>query len=158
PMAAGAPTVIRVHVDPVGSISPKNKPDPEVQKELLEQMTGDIEIATGGKGLVGFTTVIGLKDPAKVLAYVKKRCAETGGSWRRYALDNVTVRDKGCTAVLDPSMLVEGDKLVFSAGGAGVPAPAARQWQSLVEGAAATGALGAATEALVAFTRSPSLG
>lgn len=171
PSAAASPSVARLHVDLAAAVPADVPLDPRLRLELVEQLTGDVEIATSGSGFAAASVVASLKDAARVERYVKERCAETGGSERRYALGRITVQDHGCKGALIPGMLllplevsaielsvaVEGDHLVLLVGDAHVPTPRERAWTSLVDGAPARDALGSA-EALTVFTRSPTVG
>ncbi len=171
PAAAGAPTTARVHVDLAAVIPPTANIDAQTRTELVDQLTGDAEIATSGTGVAGLSLTAPLKDAARVERWLKARCAETGGTQRRYAIGRITVRDHGCTAAFIPALLllpvsltsidlsatVEGQRLVVLVGDAREPSPRQREWTSLVDGDAARQALGDA-EALVAFTRSPTVG
>jgi hypothetical protein len=173
PSAAASPSVARIHVDLAAALPPGSSPqlDPRLRSELVDQLTGDVEVATSGSGVAGASVVAPLKDAARVERYVKERCAETGGSERRYALGRITVTEHGCSGALIPSMLllplkvssvemaatVEGNHLVILFGEAHRPTPRERDWASIVDGAAAPQALGGA-EALVVFTRNPTLG
>lgn len=171
PAAAGAPTVVRAHFDPATAAAASTNMDPKVRTELAEQLTGDLEIATSGVGLFGASLVAPVRDAARVERYVKERCAEAGGSMRRYALDKITVTAHGCSAVLDPRMLllpvsidpvsisisVDGQRLVMLFGEAREPSADRRAWEALVDGDDVRRVL-ADAEALVAFTRSPIVG
>lgn len=171
PSAAGAPTVVRAHFDPVAAAAASPSMDHKVRTELAEQLTGDLEIVTSGAGLFGASIVAPLRDAARVERYVKERCADAGGSIRRYALDKITVTAHGCSAVLDPKMLllpvsiqpvsisisVDGPRLVTLFGDAREPTADRRRWEALVDGDDVRRVLGDA-EALVAFTRSPIFG
>jgi hypothetical protein len=171
PAAAGAKTVVRVHLDPRSVLPDDTKMDPEVRAELFDELTGDAEIATSGDGLAGASIVAPLRDAARVERFVKKRCADAGGSMRRWLLDKIAVLDHGCAAEVNPALLllpvridpvplrakVDGDRLVILVGAAHEPAPGDRAWDTLVDGDGARRAL-ADAEALVAFTRSPTIG
>jgi hypothetical protein len=171
PSATAAPTVVRIHLDPATAFPPTMTIEPRVRAELLEQMTGDLEIATSGSGVAGLSMTALLRDPARAEKLVKDRCAETGGTMRRYALDHVTATEHGCAAVVTPLMLllpialkpfpvsatVEGKRLVVLVGDAHPPTAPERATAGLVDGDAARVAL-TGTEALVAFTRSPLVG
>jgi hypothetical protein len=171
PSAAGAPSVARVHADIEPLIPPTAQIEPRLRAELVDQLTGDFEIATSGSGIVAFAATALLKDAARVERYVKERCAETGGTERRYAIGKIAVSDHGCTAAFMPGLLllpvnfsplslsvtVEGERLVILAGDGRTPTAAERSYGALVEGAEALRVL-AGAEALVAFTRSPTMG
>ena len=171
PAAVGAPTVVRVHFDPAAVVAASTTMDPRVRSEVADHLTGDVELATSGGGLFGASLVAPVRDPARVERYVKERCAEAGGSMRSYALDKITVTDHGCSAVLDPSMLllpvkiqpisigvsVDAGRLVLLVGDAREPSADRRAWDALVDGQDVRRALRDA-EALVAFTRSPIVG
>jgi hypothetical protein len=171
PMAAGAPTSVRVHFDPVLAASKSDSLEPHTLHELIEQLTGDVEVTTSGRGLMGLYTGFELKDPARVEAYVKEKCAEQHGSKLGTGLTKITVTPHGCSAVfdsrfsvlpvsLDPIPLsaeVGGRELEIAIGGA--TAPASRQRTTAVIAPETDAALAAADrEALVAFTKSPWIG
>ena len=50
--------------------------EPEVRSELLEQLTGDVEMIPSGSGFASATSSSPVDDAARVEAFVKKRCAE----------------------------------------------------------------------------------
>jgi hypothetical protein len=170
PTAAGAQTVVRFHVDP-GAFPPSPTLDPAMRAELVDQLAGDLEIATGGGSFAGGSVIATLKDPARVEAFLKKLCAETGGTVRRYLLGQIKVRDHGCTAVLDPTLLllpvklspvklsgtVVDGRLVGLVGDAAEPSAKERSIEGLVGGLETRRALDD-EEALVVFARNLALG
>lgn len=171
PVAAGASTLVRAHFDPAALIAPDTKMDPLVRSEIVEQLAGDLEVTTSGNGVAAASAVATLRDPERVRAYVKQRCADTGGTQRSSALDRITVIEHGCAARFDPTLLllpvkmkpipltltVEDKKLVFLLGDAREPGPEDRAWEGLVEGEEARRAL-SGNAALVAYTRRPIFG
>jgi hypothetical protein len=170
PPAAGADSVIHVHIDPVAMASEDKDLDPEEKHELLEQLTGDMEATTSGKGLFGAHAELEIKDEARVLAYIKKKCAESAG---KLISDyrNVTVTDRGCKAEFDPKLVVvsilrepipissevSNHKLILTAGNGRAPAPNEHTLNSVIPESDAMFAL-MDPEAIVAFTQSPFLG
>jgi hypothetical protein len=171
PSAASAATVVRAHFDTRSIIPSSAAIDPRTRTELVEQLAGDVEIATSGSGVVGASAVAPLRDPARVERYVKERCAETGGSMRRYGLAQITVTDHGCSARYDPllmflpvavapvplSVAIDGQRLVFLVGDAREPTARERAWDALVAGDDAKRALTGAA-AVVMLTRRPIIG
>jgi hypothetical protein len=171
PTAAGAPSVIRVHFDPVAVAAESKTMDDAEKHDLVEQLTGDLEMTTSGHGLFGAHATIGLKDEARVLGNIKEKCREASGFKVGSNLQKVTVTERGCSALFDPKLVlisvlnepvpisfeVESGKLVFSAGGARAPSAEERTTAGVVPESDAAFAL-ADTEALVAFTQSPFVG
>jgi len=70
--------VARVHGDLAAVVPADAKLEPRMRTELVDQLTGDFEIATSGSGVAGASVVASLKDPGRVERYVKERCVETG--------------------------------------------------------------------------------
>src|SRR5262249_41373225 len=171
PIAAGAREAVRIHVDPDELLPFFPSIDPKVKSELVSQLTGDVEIATSGRGLIGISAALLLKDPARVEAYAKDLCADTGGTKRRYAIGQITVRDHGCTGVFDPRLLllpisippvrlsaeITGGRLVVLIGDTTEPGPELRRWDELVEGTEAKQTLASAFP-LVAISRNLQIG
>jgi hypothetical protein len=171
PMAAGAPTSLRVHFDPVLATSKAASLEPRTLHEFIEQLTGDVEVTTSGRGLIGLYSGFELKDPARVEAYVKEKCAEANGWKLGTGLRSISVTPHGCSAVfdsrfsilpvsLDPipvSAEVHGRALEIGLGGAAPPG--AVQHTTAVVAAETDAALAVADrEAIVAFTKSPWIG
>jgi hypothetical protein len=104
--AEGAPTVARIHVDPAAIVSPTADIEPEVRSELIEQLTGDIEIVPSGSGFANATMILPLHDAARVEAFVKDRCAEEAARKERRPIGGFTVEAHGCAAVIDTSKAV----------------------------------------------------
>ena len=171
PSAAGAPSVIRLHFDPVTVAAEAKTMDDAERHDLFEQLTGDLEMTTSGHGLFGAYATIGIKDDARMLGYIKEKCREAGGFKVGSTFQKVTVTERGCSALFDPKLVlisvlnepvpisfeVEGGKLVFSAGGARAPSVEERTTAGVVPESDAAFAL-TDTEALVAFTQSPFIG
>jgi hypothetical protein len=171
PVAAAASTLVRAHFDPLSLVAPDSKMDPRVRSEIVDQLAGDLEVTTSGTGVAAASAVAPLRDPERVLRYVKERCADAGGTVRSAALDRITVIERGCAARFDPTLLllpvkmkpipltltVEGKRLVFLLGDAHEPVPEDRAWDALVEGEEARRAL-TGNAALVAYTRRPIFG
>lgn len=171
PIAAGATTVVRAHFDPAVLVPRSATIDPRTRSELLEQLAGDVEVATSGGGVASASLVAPLRDAARVERFVKERCAETGGSERSYGLGGITVTDHGCSMRFDPMLMllpvamkavpisvsVEGSRLVAIAGDAREPRAEDRAWEALVEGEEARRAL-AGPAALQVMTRRPTFG
>ncbi|HVY49851.1 MAG TPA: hypothetical protein VHB21_28345, partial [Minicystis sp.] len=171
PLAAGAPSVLRVHVDPIGATEKMDDLDAEDRHELVEQLTGDAEVTTSGRGLIGAYAAFDLRGPARVEAYVKKKCKEAGGYKVGSGLRAITVTEHGCAAVFDPKLAlvpvsidpipvsaeVHGAKLVVTIGGAAAPSPAERTIAGVAPDTDAAFAV-ADQEAIVAFTKSPWIG
>jgi hypothetical protein len=171
PVAAGAATVLRAHFDAAALLPASSPLDARLRAELVEQLAGDVEAATSGDGVAGASLVALLRDPARVERYVKERCEGAGGSVRRYALDKITVTDHGCSARVDPALLllpvairpipvslaVVERRLVLLVGDAREPSAEQRAWAPLVEGDEARRAL-TGPAALQVFTRRPIIG
>jgi hypothetical protein len=169
--AAGAASVIRLHFDPVAVAAESKTMDAADRTELFDQLTGDVEMTTAGKGLFGAYAAFGLKDEARVLARVKHACAEATSFKIGADLQKVTLTEHGCSGLFNPRVVlvpvlhdpvpmsfeVDGGKLVFSAGGGLAPSADQRTTAGVVPGSDAAFAL-ADTEALVAFTQSPFVG
>ena len=169
--AAGAPSVIRLHFDPVAVAAESKTMEAADRTELFDQLTGDVEMTTSGQGLFGAHAAFGLEDEARVLARVKRACAEAASFKIGADVQKVTLTERGCSGMFNPRVMlvpvlhepipiafeVEGGRLVFSAGGARAPSADERTTAVVVPGSDAAFAL-ADTEALVAFTQSPFVG
>jgi hypothetical protein len=171
PIAAGATTVVRARFDARSLVPPSVAIEPRMRTELVEQLAGDVEMATSGSGVAAASLVAPVRDPARVERFVKERCAEAGGSMRKLGLTKIAVTDHGCSARFDPvlmllpvavppiplSLVVEGQRLVLLVGDAREPTPDQRAWETLVAGDEAKRALTGAA-ALVMLTRRPIIG
>jgi len=171
PLPAGAPTALRVHVDPSAILATLGSLDDDDKHEFVEQLTGDIEATTSGRGLIGVNVALDVRVPARVEAYVKNKCADAGSYALGTGLRGITVTDHGCAAVfdsklallpvaLDPipvSVEVHGAKLLVSIGDARAPSSAERTTAAVATETDAAFAV-ADREAIVAFTKSPWIG
>src|SRR5207244_4227069 len=68
----------------------------------IEQLTGDGEVTTSGRGFIGLHAAFDLKSSPRVEAYVKKKCADAGGFGS--GLRKITVTEHGCTLVFDSKL------------------------------------------------------
>jgi hypothetical protein len=171
PVAAGAPTVLHVHFDPADATKADDDIDAEDRHELIDQLTGDVEVTTSGKGLIGIYSAFDLKDATRVEAYVKKKCKEAGSFKIGSGFRGITVTEHGCSAFFDTKLAllpialepipmaaeVAGRKLVVKVGEGKAPDPSERTLAPVVPESDAAFALGD-QEALVAFTKSPWIG
>ena len=104
--AKGATTVARIHVDPAAVFRPSAEIEPEMRTELVEQLTGDVEMIPTGTGFANVTMVLPVHDAARVEAFVKKRCAEEAAKKERRPLGGFKVEGHGCAAVIDTTKLL----------------------------------------------------
>ena len=104
-LAGGAATVGRIHVDPSQLLKKKKDLDPEVRSELVDQLTGDVEVLPGGPGFANATILLPVVDAPRVEAFVKKRCAEEGRKKEVRPLGDFKVEAHGCSAVFDTRRL-----------------------------------------------------
>jgi hypothetical protein len=167
----GAPTVLRVHIDPSAASKESDSFDPEDRHELVDQLTGDMEITTSGRGLLGAYISLDLKSPPRVEAYVRKKCKEMGSFKVGTGLRGIHVTEHGCAALFDSKLAllpvaldpipvtadVQGTKLVVTIGEGRSPSEAERTLGGVAPETDAAFALGD-QEALVAFTKSPWIG
>ncbi len=79
-MTANATTVLRIKVDPRLALAqaPPSMPvgDADVRTDLLDQLTGDIQLVTAGKGLVAGALMMKVTDAARVKKLLAAICAE----------------------------------------------------------------------------------
>src|SRR5262249_35164415 len=99
--AVGVPTGPRLHLAPTSLLQFNGKTAPELRSELIEQLTGDVEIVPSGRGFANATLMLPVHDVARVEAFVKKRCAESAAKNDRDALGRFKVEGHGCAAVFD---------------------------------------------------------
>jgi hypothetical protein len=104
-LARGAPAVARFHIDPIALSAPPAEVEPDVRAELLEQLTGDIEVLPNGRGFANAAIMMPVADQARVEAFVKKRCAETAAKKEKSLLGGFTVQAHGCAAAFDTAAL-----------------------------------------------------
>ena len=104
--ARGAPSVGRIHVDPASLVPASTEVEPEVRSELIEQLTGDLEVLPTGSGFANATMVLPVHDAARVEAFVKKRCLAAAALKERRPLSGFTVSAHGCTAVFDATKML----------------------------------------------------
>ena len=95
---------MRFHFEPKGLPSPPAEKDLKWKAELLDELTGDVEFTTSGHGLAGAYGTAPLKDAAKVEAFVKRTCEETGATNRKLGLEHVTVDAHGCSGAFNPHL------------------------------------------------------
>ena len=167
----GAPTTLRVHVDVVDAMSKTESLEDDDRHELVEQLTGDVEVATSGRGLFGAWAAFDLRAPARVEAYVKKKCKDAGSFKVGAGLRGITLTEHGCAAIFDSKVArlpvalepipvsaeVRGATLVVSVGGGAAGADALRTAAVVAPDTDASFAV-ADQEAVVAFTKSPWIG
>jgi hypothetical protein len=157
-LAEGAPSVGRIHVDPMAVFPETADLEPDVRSELVEQLTGDVEVIPSGSGFAGATLLLPVHDAPRVEAFAKKRCAQEAAKKEHGALGGFTVTAHGCAAVFAASRLtlpvklpevpvvatVAEGRLVITIGDAGKAtpgAPGAPRGGEGVDGAAAQRAL-----------------
>ena len=170
PAALGAPTVLRVHINPTGATKEADDLEPENRHELVDQLTGDMEVTTSGRGLLGTYIAADLKSPPRVEAYVRKKCKEAGSFKVGSGLRGIHVTEHGCAALFDSKLAllpvaldpipvtadVQGTKLVVTSA-TGARRAADRNAPVVAPETDAAFAL-ANQEALFAFTKSPWIG
>lgn len=101
-MTAGAQTLIRWKVDPstLTAQMPATMPagDTDVRADLVDQLTGDFELVTAGKALVGGAFIAKVKDAARVKKAVAAACAELK---QMPMVANQKVDENGCAGDID---------------------------------------------------------
>ncbi len=101
-LTAGAQTVMRWKVDPATMTGqmPANMPagDVDLRADLVDQLTGDFELVTAGKGLVGGAFIVKIKDAARVKKAITAVCAELK---QLPMIANPKVDDNGCAGDID---------------------------------------------------------
>ena len=171
--ASNAPSAVHFAIDPLHAFDDDHEMEIETRSELVERLTGEIDMTTSGHGLAGVYGVAPVRAPDRVEAYVKKVCAEQGGSKRSYALRDITVTPHGCSARFDPHMLllpvsmnplplaasVDEPRVVFTVGDATpTDAHAAVHAEALPPPGTEAARELARPQAAVLFTRSPWIG
>jgi hypothetical protein len=101
-LTAGAQTVMRWRFDPATMTAqmPASMPlgDADLRVDLADQLTGDVELVTAGKGLVGGVGFVKVKDATRV----KKAIAALCGQVKQLPMiANAKVDDNGCSGDLD---------------------------------------------------------
>jgi hypothetical protein len=101
-MTAGAQTVMRWKFDPstMTGQMPANIPAGEVdlRTDLVDQLTGDVELVTAGKGLVGGAFIAKIKDAARVKKAIAAMCAQMK---QLPMMANQKADENGCSGDVD---------------------------------------------------------
>ncbi len=126
-----APTALRWRLDPaliVARLLPVG--DAEIRAALLDQLTGEIALMTGGDGVAGFTIALPLRDAAPVVASLPRLCAGLVKELERFGALRGPASEGRCSAAFQPGdrpfplvttavslrVSVEGKRLVLRVG------------------------------------------
>ena len=101
-LTAGAQTVMRWKFEPslLTAQMPASVPagGADMRGDLFDQLTGDVQLVTAGKGLVGGALIAKIKDAARVKKALGAMCAELK---QATAIANAKVDDNGCAGDID---------------------------------------------------------
>lgn len=111
-MTANATTVLRAKIEPKMLLAqaPPTLPlgDADVRTDLLDQLTGDIQMVTAGKGLLAGALMAKVVDTAKVKKLIAAACAEAkkaGEQGGQIPVTNLVAKEGSCSGELSLAML-----------------------------------------------------
>jgi hypothetical protein len=104
--AKGVASLGRVHLDPLSLVRSAKDLPADLRTELVEQLTGDVEVLPGGPGFANATVILPLHDAARVEAFVKKQCGVEAANKEARPVGAFAVESHGCTAIFDTRKLV----------------------------------------------------
>jgi hypothetical protein len=108
-MTANATTVMRAKIDPKVLLAqaPPSLPlgDADVRTDLLDQLTGDVQAVTAGKGILAGALMLKITDAAKVKKVVAAACAEAQKQGTGVPVQNVVAKEDSCTGEISLAML-----------------------------------------------------
>jgi hypothetical protein len=99
------PKILFAEVDehmPVGGV--------DLRTDLVDQLTGELQLLSAGKGLVAGVIMVGIADAAKVTGAIKSVCAvgKTSIGRPRMPIKSLDLNDAGCKGTLDFADVVPG--------------------------------------------------
>jgi hypothetical protein len=114
-----AASVMRMRIDPKLFLEQAPKSIPlggvDLRTDLVDQLTGDLQVVTAGKGLIAGTIVLGIEDAAKVTGALKSVCAVAKAAigQKDNPVTKLDIGDAGCKGELDFARLEKNLKLVL---------------------------------------------
>jgi hypothetical protein len=110
-MTAGATTVLRARIVPAMLLAqaPPSMPlgGADVRTDLLDQLTGDIQVVTAGKGLLAGALMFKVMDAARVKKVVAAICEEAKKQGEQIPVSGLVAKEDSCSGELSLAMLKE---------------------------------------------------
>ena len=111
-MTGNATTVLRAKIDPKLLLAQVPADAPigafgavDLRKDLLEKLTGDIQVVTAGKGLLAGALMFKVSDPAPVKKVIAAVCEEVKRPQQGLPISGVVAKEDSCTGEISLAML-----------------------------------------------------